>query len=369
MATNITGIITGIKYVPLLGEQLPEYDFAQFNINSAKTACIVHDRQYTFALSKWVSPKRSRSYPFERVYNTLNHSKKITVIPVVKDEGEQGDCDYVQWDTVSLMSLLDVFVIFAYYDTAEVNPRNKQKITRQQFNAQFVNKKIREIEQYHSSALHWNLNELKTNFSKILDKADCAYKTIERNTGVKLHSREGLAKIKKTIRDNTADFFMELSRQKSEQAQKRESVTVQPKESLQSLSKATITICNYLGGKYFLTADEVGFEGKKIILVESKHSKKTLLPSVGDIKDGLWKMALFSNLSCVAVNEIPMKSEAVLVLTSPKIKSRVCSKESAKSVDTLLTQNKFSPKQMEIVKTLFEEAKRNNFVVEIHYSP
>ena len=82
MTKNITGIITGIKYVPLLGEQLPEYDFAQFDVNSAKTACIVHDRQYTFALSKWVSPKRSRSYPFERVYNTLSHSTELLQIGI-----------------------------------------------------------------------------------------------------------------------------------------------------------------------------------------------------------------------------------------------------------------------------------------------
>ena len=89
MAMNITGQITGIKYVPLLGEPLSECDFDQFDINDAPSACIVRDGKYTFALSKWVLPKRSRSYPFERVYNTLNHSKKITVIPVVKDEGRR----------------------------------------------------------------------------------------------------------------------------------------------------------------------------------------------------------------------------------------------------------------------------------------
>ena len=100
--------ITGIKYIPLLGVPLREYTFAQFDVNSAETACVVQDGNYTFALSKWVSPKRSRLYPFERIYNTLSHSKKITVIPVVKDECERGNCDYIQWDTVSLMSLLSL---------------------------------------------------------------------------------------------------------------------------------------------------------------------------------------------------------------------------------------------------------------------
>jgi hypothetical protein len=364
---KITGKITGIKYEPLLGELLPEYDFDQFDINDAATACIVRDGKYTFALSKWVSPKRTRTYPFGRVYNTLSHSKKVTVIPVVKDEGKRGDRDYVQWDTVSLMSLLDVFVIFAYYDTAEVNPRNKQKITRQRFNSQFVNAKIKEIEQYHSSALHWNLNELKTNFHHILDRATSAYQKIEKQTGVQLHSQEGLERFKDKIGKDVANF-MEFSRQKSEQAQKRELVTIQPKESLQSQTKATITIRNYLGGAYFLTVDEIKSVGKEIILVESKHSKKALLPNIGDIKDGLLKMILFSNLTCVTANDVAVKNTAMLVLTSPHIKGRILSNDCAESCDTFLDHNKFSTAQRGLVQALFDEANRNNFTVEISSS-
>jgi hypothetical protein len=127
---------------------------------------LLADNNHTFAVSKWVSPKRTRSYPFERVFSTLNISKKITVIPIVKDEGASGDRDFIQWDTVSLMSLLDVFVIFAYYDKAD---KKKRKITNQQFDNEYVLSKIREIEQFHSSALHWNLNELNANLHDIID--------------------------------------------------------------------------------------------------------------------------------------------------------------------------------------------------------
>ncbi len=124
---------------------------ANFDINEMPSACLVRDGAHIYAVSKWVSPKRTRSYPFERVFNTLNVSKKITVIPVVKDEGASGDRDFIQWDTVSLMSLLDVFVIFAFYERAE---KKNRKITNQKFNNDYVLSKIREIEQYHSSALH-----------------------------------------------------------------------------------------------------------------------------------------------------------------------------------------------------------------------
>ncbi len=57
---------------------------------------LLADNNHTFAVSKWISPKRTRSYPFERVFNTLRVSKKITVIPIVKDEGAKGDRDFIQ---------------------------------------------------------------------------------------------------------------------------------------------------------------------------------------------------------------------------------------------------------------------------------
>src|SRR5215510_7533786 len=120
---NINGQITGIKYKILLSEELQTIEMDIFDINDAPSFCFLKDDKTSFAVSKWVTPKRSRSYPYERVYNTLNISKKITVIPIIKDEGFDGDRDFLQWDTVSLMSLLDVFVIFAYYDNAVKNPK------------------------------------------------------------------------------------------------------------------------------------------------------------------------------------------------------------------------------------------------------
>lgn len=116
----INGKIKGIQYEIVLADNLEHIDIENFNINKVPSCCLLKDGQYSFAISKWVSPKRTRSYPFERVYNTLNTSKKITVIPIVKDEGIAGDRDFIQWDTISLMSLLDVFVILGYYYIADI---------------------------------------------------------------------------------------------------------------------------------------------------------------------------------------------------------------------------------------------------------
>lgn len=65
------------------------------------------DRETAVAASWWLSPKRTRSYPYARIYDTLNfQGKRVTFIPILKDESRDGNRDFLQWDTVSLMSLL-----------------------------------------------------------------------------------------------------------------------------------------------------------------------------------------------------------------------------------------------------------------------
>ncbi len=358
---NITGKITGIKYSVHLAADIQKIEAPNFNINTAPTACVINDGKHSFAISKWVSPKRTRSYPYERVYNTLNISKKITVIPIVKDEGEAGDRDFIQWDTVSLMSLLDVFVIFAYYNKAE---KVGKKITRQQFDNKYVLSKIKEIEQYHSSALHWNLNELNTNLHNIIDKVKVAYAKIETTTGIKLHHPNGLDNFKSKI-GNDVSLFLKFSRGKAAQAQSREYVTIQPKENLSTLSKAKITINNYLGGQYFFTVDEVKISKEKLLLIEAKHSVKALLPSKGDIKDGLIKMILYCNLSDTKVDGMQTNCEPVLELTSTKLKGAISSKSTISEIERFFADNKFNASRKTLITSLLTEAKSNKFTVNI----
>lgn len=79
---NIKGKITGIKYKIILSDDLKNIDIKKFDINAVPSSFVLRDNKHTFAISKWVSPKRTRSYPFERVFNTLHISKRITVIPI-----------------------------------------------------------------------------------------------------------------------------------------------------------------------------------------------------------------------------------------------------------------------------------------------
>ena len=365
---EITGKITGIEYKIELSKTLKRVAIKDFDINKAPATCLVESKKGTFAISKWVSPKRTRSYPYERVYNSLSISKKITIIPIVKDEGAVGDRDFLQWDTVSMMSLLDVFVIFAYYYKAKSSTIYKGKITNQQLDNDYILEKIREIEQYHSSALHWNLNELTLNFHSIIDKAKTAYISIEQSTGVALHNLAGLDSFKDKIGTDVS-LFMEFSRQKAKKAQERELATLQPKERLADFSKAKVTITNYLGGKYFFTVDEVTFSENTLFLTECKHSKRGVLPSMSDIKDGLIKMILYTNLKEVTINDVPAQSKAVLKLTSEQLEGkRITSEGTEKELDSFCRENVIGATLQKRIELLFKEAKENNFIVSIEGS-
>jgi len=361
---EIRAKITGIEYQSKLTSELKEFDIKDFNINNLPASSIVKDGSFSFGISKWVSPKRTRSYPYERIYNTLGNSKKITVIPIIKDEGKRGDRDFIQWDTVSLMSLLDVFVIFAYYESAEKHSTRENKITNQQFDNNLVKTKIAEIKNYHSSALHWNLKEIAKTFPELIQKAKFSYNKIGKQLGVEFHNEQGIDRFANQFINGVKEF-MNTSRQKAKEAQNREMQTIQPKEALSTLTKATITIENYLGGIYFFTTDEIEFEGKNIYLIEGKHSRNAILPSVGDIKDGLLKMILYTNLKEVKVNDIEYKPIPVIKLTSTKLNASILSSDKTDKFNNFILNQNFSKNQKILIEKLLIEAKENNFLINI----
>jgi hypothetical protein len=135
---------------------------------------------------------------------------------------------------------------------------------------------------------------------------------------------------------------MKLSRQLAEKAQKRERVTAQPKEHLMGI-KATLTVKNYLGGFYYFTCDEVEIHGDDLYLIEGKHSKEKELPSIGDIKDGLLKIMLFTNLENVQIEGKSYNPIPILKLTT------------SKDFDTTHLEN------LKIINLLKDEAKTNTF--------
>jgi hypothetical protein len=344
---DLSAKIKGIKYKPLLCRNLDVFEFNELEkaLSSSASFILKIDNENKVAISWWVSAKRTRSYPYARVYDTLGFSgRKITIIPIIKDEGKEGDRDFLQWDTVSLMSLLGIYVIIAYYSEAEPSKRYKNKITNQRFDTNYLKKQIKNILSYQSDALHWNLSQID-NVAQIARKALEAYDTISRKLKIEMHSSQSAEKrINELLKGR--EEFMNLSRTLAEKAQKREKLTIQPKESL-SGTKAIITIQNYLGGLYYFTVDEIEIKDKNIFLIEGKHSKTNFLPSLEDIKDDLLKMILFTNLDDLKINGEKYKPVAVLKLTT----------------ENHFNKNSLSFSQRKILKLLLEEAKINNFKV------
>ncbi len=340
---NISAQIKGLSYKPLLCAERRDYAFKDleealknsvFNLNAGK--------DHKIAVSRWVSPKRTRSYPYARVYDTLSFSgRRITIIPIVKDEGKRGDRDFLQWDTISLMSLIGIYAIIGYYTSAERNARHPDKITNQQFDARYLKKRIREILSYQSDALHWNLSEIDR-VGSYVQRALENYETISKKTGVEMHSHKTFERRITKLRKG-AEEFRNLSRQLAKDAQMREIVTVQPKERLAG-TKASVTIKNYLGGLYYFTADEVELKGTDIHLIEAKHARNAL-PSIDDIKDALIKMLLYTNLQDVEADGKKLNAKAVLKLTVGKPLARL------------------SVIQEKTLTLLKEEAQKNNFQI------
>ena len=265
------------------------------------------------------------------------------------------------------MSLLDVFVVLSYYEKAERNLAKENKITKQKFNNELVKNKIREIKNYHSSALHWNLKEIKKSLPNLIQSAKQSYKSIGKELGVEFHSEKGIEKFSNQFVDGL-NHFMLTSRQKAKKAQNREVLTVQPKESLSTSTKATITIENYLGGKYYFTIDEMKIVDDNAYLIEGKHSKNLSLPSPGDIKDGLLKMILYTNLKNVMINGIKYNPIPVIKLTSTSLSNSVSSKDGLEVIKSFSANHNFSKKKNAFLQELFCEANSNNFIVIIEKS-
>lgn len=360
---KIEAKIENLKYDPSLCQQLKTFGIDEFLSGTAfnNAAFLLSYNKNTFAISRWVSPKRTRSYPYARVYDTMNTRTRVTIIPFLKDEGKQGDRDFIQWDTVSLMSLLGVYVILGYYKKAEKSPDYQHKITEQEFDYDYLRQRLDELSQYKLDALHWNLYELNKNLLSVAELSKFHYKKISKQTGVEMHGERGISQRIEVIRESVAKF-QSNSRELASSAQNREYQTTQPKESVIE-SKATITIKNYLGGYYYFTVDEVLLSSDNLFLIEKKHSKNSLVPSSADIKDGLVKMMLYTNFSEALVSGKPISEYPTLGLTSKNVRGHCHTLSTEKELASFFSTNEFTQKATQALLHLFNEGANNNILI------
>ena len=366
---NLEGYIRGVTYQTFLHDTLKAMSLDDFEVNQAKAYGLIKSASTEVAYSKWVSPKRTRSYPFARIYNTYNYNKVVTIIPVVKDEGKDGDRDRLQYSTISLMNLLNVYIVLAYYETAEKSHKpgqaSKNKLTNQKFNNNFVKAQIKEILKYKQSALHWNKNLFEERFTTIFETALDCYDAISQQTGVLIHSRQ---KLQQDLNKIIAEFeeFKNISLKGSQAASKREALTAHAQEHLIDGKKGTFSIENYLGGVYFLTPDEIFRNGDLYTIQESKNTSSRSLPSKSDIKDGLFKLILYYNLDRITVNQQEFAFISKLKLTGANVTDSILLPEEIDKINSFFAKNKFTLGERKTIELLATEATKNqNIKIEI----
>ena len=265
----------------------------------------------------------------------------------MKDEGKDGDRDFLQWDTVSLMSLLNVHVIIAYYSSAQKSPRYANKITQQKFDIRHIENQLAELLHFKSDALHWNLKQLEQ-AEAIGTTALEYYRRIGQTLNVELKSPDSAKRKIDMLKD--MNTFRRQSRKLAQEAQRRESKTDHPFELVQGV-KGNIDIQNSVGGIYHLTADELEIREEQIRLIEAKNTTREVITAVSDIKDGLLKMVLFSNLEPIKFGETELPVVPVLKLTST----------SGRPVENLGSAKR------KFLKTVLDESRDNGFLVELPF--
>lgn len=363
---EISGDIERIVYRQFLNDDLTTSKLENLDINASRGAFLVDNGTEKIAVSRWISPKRTRSYPYERVYDTLAFAgRKVAVIPVVKDEGLGGERDFLQWDTISLLGLLNVQVVLAYYNEAEKNTRRNDQITAQKLDNAYILSRLREVFAFGGTARQWNEREAR-GLKAVFEKAKAAYAEISRKTKTYLHDAAALDELIRYAA--TPREFIEFSRRKAQTAQAREFQTEQPKEALATRTKAKVTINNALFGKYFFTCDETRVEGKTVFLIEAKHSERARFPSSNDIKDGLVKMMLYTNLARVKIGKNPFNPRVMIRLTSRQLKGSIDSDAAAEKSEKFFADNNFAAPDKEFFRRLFAEAKANRFTVILEHA-
>ena len=365
---SLEGFVKGVSYDPYLNQKkLREYDIAQFDVNKARTRGLINigTTGNNLAFSKWVSPKRSRSYPFERIYDTLGLStKKVTIIPIIKDEGDDGDNDRINGMTFSWMNLMNVHIILAWYEDAR-KANAKEKITKQVLNVESVTEKLIEISQFHSNALHWNTNHFENDFERIYLNAIESYQRISEEKNVVMHNAQGHLNTLEEFKVNNqfcVETFKRKTLARSQAAALRETVTVHELESFSEGEKGIFSITNYQGGKYYLTTDEIYWEDDQLIIQESKNTKKNF-PSIGAVKDGLFKLILFENMERVGVDDKTDVPFITRLKLTGNLTGSLLLPTSTNRISNFCQANRLSSARRKTITLLNQEAGMNNFQI------
>ena len=356
------------------GEKFEVVKFEAFSTNSSRTTCVIEfSKNQHVAVTKWVSPKRTRSYPFSRLYEIYHMgTKRVALIPIIKDEGKgegknKSNNDRINFTTLSWMNLMNVYVILCWYDSAEA--KSSTRITNQRLNDEHVRTELQKINDYQFDAHHWNQRHFEEDFIHVLDQAIASYQRIGAELGVEMHDVRGHQRFRESVIDDRVPGGARLSLDKiratsvraSTAARNRESLVQHVDEDLSDESeKAVFDLRNRLGGIYPITCDEVFVnESSQVVLIrESKNSSKDSLPSKDDIYDGLFKLLLFRHVLTLQKSNVTYAVSVELRLTG-LLNSTLRIPCEPLALETFISANPFKKEEIPLLRRAIEEAANN----------
>jgi len=311
---RINGKVTDSRYISKWKQNLREYslDEAQ-GTDSKKNVFLYKYKNEIVAISVWTSPKRTKTNPLPRVYTTLSHNGiKITIIPVLKEEGESGEQNKLHPNTIYWMSTLGVYVVIGYYNDAilgkigkqstnakkgKPSKEGKRKFSSQLLELESIKKQIHQIIKEKPDIIKWN-NEQVKKIPELLEKTIQRYRELGKKLGVPLKTKalKNLEENAKKWKKNPETLFSDMKKLELD-AQNRETRTNHKHESIPTEygGKAKFTIECGKSEMLYLTADAVDVnKNKKIITItEAKNTTKDDFPNKENIKDDLMKLVLF----------------------------------------------------------------------------
>ena len=263
----------------------------------------------TVAISVWTTPKRTKTYPFARVYDTLSYDGiKITIIPAMVDYGKHGERGKIQPNTVDWMTSIGVYLILGLYVHAEKGKKGKLAANAgsktqssegkpkfaqgQKFDANYLQSQIETILKTKPDIKKWNEKQLEM-IPKFLERGIDIYKKLGAKLDVPLGNFSRMENDVKRWTNDSKQFQKDCEKG-SKSAQNSESVSDHMLEDVPG-NKGKINIDFGESRKLYLTSDSMVLDKEMVTLLEGKNTSSGKYPGMGDVKDALIKLMIFKN--------------------------------------------------------------------------
>lgn len=267
------------------------------------------------------------------------------------------------------MNLSNIYILLVWYDDAE--RKSSYRITKQRANAEYVLTMLERIKDYKLDAHHWNNEHFTRDFAPVYRRAVDAYERLSQRLGVAMHAKAKHIAFLNEITNHQGELslanFADVTLRRSLAAAKRELAVNHALEYLaENTNKGLFYIKNNLGGLYHLTADEVFFEPatQQVVIQESKNTSKAQLPSLNDIKDGLFKCLLFTNIDALRLEQHPIAFRVQLVLTG-SLQTSLTLPCADTSLNSFVRANNLHPRSSKILDYVNAEARANQLTIQV----